>query len=77
MSKYALSRWFGAGSGHVIRFHNSDILLLYWNGKADGSARYIPHVRRYARNGIEHKSLAALLRAVVAEHEEVRDVVHA
>lgn len=68
MAKYALSKWFGRGSGHVTRYHNSDILLFRWNGKSDGSARYIEHVRRYSRNGVEHASLAALLRAVESEH---------
>lgn len=68
MAKYAMSKWFGTGSGHVIRFHNSDTLLFKWNGRADGSARYVEHVKRYVRNGVEHASLAALLRAVEAEH---------
>lgn len=68
MAKYAMSKYFGAGSGHVIRFHNSEILLFRWNGRENGSARYVPHVKRYARNGVEFASLAALLRAVVDEH---------
>lgn len=66
-SKYAMSKYFAKGAGHVIRLNGSDILLFNWNGRKDGAARYIPHVGRYSRNGIEHKSLAALLRAVEAE----------
>lgn len=68
MAKYALSKWFGRGSGHAIRFHNSETLLLQWNGRPDGAARYVPHVKRYTRNGAEFPSLAALLRSVEAEH---------
>jgi len=68
MSRYALSKYFANGSGHAIRLHNSELILLSWNGKADGCARAIPHVRRYVRNGVEHPSLAALLRAVEKEH---------
>jgi hypothetical protein len=67
-SKHALSKYFGQGYGHVTRYHNSDTLLFSWSGRADGTARYIPHVKRYARNGREFASLAALLRAVEAEH---------
>ncbi|WP_275945419.1 MULTISPECIES: hypothetical protein [unclassified Bradyrhizobium] len=37
-------------------------------GKPDGSARYAEHVNCYARNGAEYPSLAALLRAIEAEH---------
>lgn len=66
--KYALSKWFDRGAGRVIRFHNSDTLLFQHHGRPDGSARYVAHVKRYVRNGIEHKSLAALLRAVETEH---------
>lgn len=68
MSKLSLSKWFAKGSGHVSRYPKSDVLLFQWNGRPDGSARYIPHVRSYARNGNEFASLAALLRAVEAEH---------
>ena len=68
MTKYSLSKWFAQGSGHVVRYHNSETLLFQWNGKSDGAARYVPHVKRYARNGNEYASLAALLRAVTAEH---------
>ena len=68
MAHYAMSKYFDRGAGHVIRFHNSDNLLFSWHGRNDGAARYIPHVKRYARNGVEYKSLAALLRAVAAEH---------
>jgi hypothetical protein len=70
MAKYALSKYFGGGAGHVIRFHNSDTLLFTWHGRDDGAARYVAHVNRYTRNGTEYPSLAALLRAVVAEHQE-------
>lgn len=66
--KYAMSRYFAKGSGHAVRHHDSDLLLFDWNGKADGTARRIPHVKRYTRNGTEYPSLAALLRAVEAEH---------
>lgn len=68
MVKYALSKYFANGSGHVIRFKDSEALLFYWNGKDDGAARYVPHVKRYARNGVEYASLSALLRGVEAEH---------
>lgn len=68
MAKYAMSKWFAEGRGHVIRFHNSDTLLFQWHGKSDGAARYVEHVKRYTRNGSEHASLASLLRAVAAEH---------
>lgn len=70
MSKVALSKYFGRGPGHVLRQRNSAILLFSWNGKPDGSARYVEHVNRYARNGREYPSLAALLRAVEAEHAQ-------
>lgn len=68
MPKYAMSKYFAKGAGQVRRFHNSDALLFDWHGRADGAARYVEHVKRYARNGIEHPSLAALLRSVEAEH---------
>lgn len=68
MAKYQMSKYFADGSGHVIRVHDSETLLFKWNGKPDGHARYVPHVNRYSRNGQEHKSLAALLRSVAAEH---------
>ena len=68
MTKYAMSKWFARGAGHVIRFHNSDTLLFCWNGRPDGAARYVEHVKRYARNGAEHASLAALLRSIESEH---------
>lgn len=71
MAKYALSRYFARGAGHVIRFHNSDTLLFQWHGRADGHARYVEHVKRYTRNGQEHASLAALLRAIEAEHAKL------
>jgi hypothetical protein len=70
MAKYALSKYFAQGAGHVVRFHNSDVLLFSWHGRAIGSARFIEHVRRYMRQGIEYPSLAALLRAVEQERKE-------
>jgi hypothetical protein len=70
MAKYALSKYFGRGHGHVLRMHKSEVLLFSWNGRPDGSARYVEHVKRYTRNGNEYPSLAALLRAVEAEHQE-------
>jgi hypothetical protein len=66
--RHQLSKWFGKGSGHVVRYIGSDALLFQWHGKPDGSARYVEHVQRYTRNGVEYASLAALLRAVEAEH---------
>jgi hypothetical protein len=65
--KYAMSKYFARGSGHVVRFHDSDVLLFKWNGRDAGSARYVQHVKRYTRNGAEFASLAALLRAIEAE----------
>ncbi len=76
MSKYQLSKYFGNGSGHVVRYVDSEILLFYWNGREDGAARYVAHVKRYTRERREYKSLAALLRAVEAEHAE-SDRLHA
>ncbi len=70
MGRRALSKWFAKGSGHVVRYPGSETMLFKWNGKSDGSARYIAHVSRYARNGVEYPSLAALLRAVAAEHDQ-------
>lgn len=63
-------RCFAKGSGRYIRYKDSEILLFYWEGGAIGTARYIPHVKRYARNGKEYASLAALLRGVASEHKE-------
>jgi hypothetical protein len=68
--KYALSKYFGRGAGHVLRMKNSAILLFSWHGNPDGSARYVEHVNRYSRKGQEYPSLAALLRAVESEHQE-------
>ena len=69
MSHKQLSKWFARGSGHVIRYNNSDCLLFYWNGHNDGVARAdYPTAKRYARNGVEHASLAALLRSIESEH---------
>jgi hypothetical protein len=48
-------------------------MIVKWNGKDDGSARYTPHVRRYSRNGNEYASLAALLRGIESEHQKVED----
>lgn len=70
MARRALSKWFAKGSGHVARYPGSETMLFKWNGKSDGTARYIRHVNRYARNGVEYPSLAALLRAVEAEHAQ-------
>jgi hypothetical protein len=67
MAKYALSKSFARGAGRVIRFHDSDVLLFYWHGRSIGAARWVEHVRCYTRQGIEHPSLAALLRAVEQE----------
>lgn len=68
MKRHAMSKNFGNGAGHVLRQHNSAVLLLSWRGKPDGSARYVEHVNCYVREGVEYPSLAALLRAVEAEH---------
>ncbi|MDA9401731.1 hypothetical protein XH79_23825 [Bradyrhizobium sp. CCBAU 45389] len=65
-----MSKYFGRGAGHVLREHNSAVLLFSWRGKPDGSARYVERVNRYARNGVEYPSLAALLSAVEAEHAQ-------
>lgn len=67
MSHKQLSKWFARGAGHVIRYNNSDCLLFYWNGHDDGAAHAQP-AKRYTRNGVEHASLAALLRAIESEH---------
>ena len=72
MSKYDESRWFAKGQGRYIRYVGGETLLFYWNGEAIGTARYIPHVKRYARNGAEYASLAALLRGVASESREPR-----
>ncbi|MGY4622632.1 hypothetical protein [Bradyrhizobium sp. USDA 4486] len=68
MKHHAMTKSFGNGAGHVRRQHNSAVLLFSWRGKPDGSAHYVERVNRYARNGVEYPSLAALLRAVEAEH---------
>ncbi len=70
MQKYVMSKWFARGACHVARYRNSDVLLFSRHGKAFGSARYVEHVKRYVRNGVEYASLAALLRAVEAESNE-------
>ena len=70
MVSKAINKWFAKGSGKVSRYPGSDVLLFKWNGRPDGAARYIGHVKRYARNGNEYPSLAALLRAVEAEHQD-------
>jgi hypothetical protein len=70
MARRALSKWFAKGSGYVARYPGSETLLFKWNGRDAGTARYIRHVGRYSRNGQEYPSLAALLRAVEAEHQE-------
>ena len=68
MKRHAMSKSFCNGAGHVLRQYNSAVLLFSWRGKPDGSARYIVRVNRYACNDVEYPSLAALLRAVEAEH---------
>ena len=60
-------KWFANGAGCVTRYEGSDTLLFDHHGRPFGAARYVPHVKRYARNGTEHASFAALLRAVEAE----------
>jgi hypothetical protein len=70
MAKYALSKYFARGAGHVIRFHHSDVLLFQWHGKSDGTATHFtsPGQSSYLRNGTSFPSFAALLRAVAKEH---------
>ena len=75
--RLAISKYFDNGAGRVVRLHNSDLLLFYWHGRNDGHARYVEHVKRYVRNGVEHKSLAALLRSVEAEHKAKRENANA
>lgn len=70
MSLKSSNTYFARGAGCASRYAGSDTILFTWHGRADGSARYVEHVRRYARNRVEHKSFAALLRAVEAEHRE-------
>lgn len=65
--KFATARTF-AGVGYVARVEGAQTLVFTWRGEPDGTARYVPHVRRYVRNGVEHKSLRALMKAVAAEH---------
>ncbi len=67
-ARFQMSKWFGRGAGHARRYADSDVILFDWHGRSDGAARYVAHVKRYVRNGVEHKSLAALLRAVELEH---------
>ena len=38
MKRHAMSKYFGSGAGHVLRQHNSAVLLFSWRGKPDGSA---------------------------------------
>ena len=71
------SKWFANGAGCLISHSDSDTMLVNWNGKDDGFARYIPHVRRYSRNGNEYASLAALLRGIEAEWARRRAAVPA
>lgn len=61
---------FAKGAGILESCSDSDTLLVSWNGRDDGSARYIPHVRSYSRNGNEYASLAALLRGIESEHHD-------
>ena len=67
MSKYAMSKWFANGSGHVIMFHKSNFLLFQWNGRPDGTA-VKGNAKAYQRGDKVFSSLAALLRSVEAEH---------
>ena len=34
MKRHAMSKYFGNGAGHVLRQHNSAVLLFSWHGKA-------------------------------------------
>lgn len=70
MASRAINKWFAKGRGQVSSYPSIDALLFRWDGRPDGVARYIGHVKRYARNGKEYPSLSALLRAVEAEHRE-------
>lgn len=72
MARYSMSKWFARGSCRVVRYTGSDVLLFSENGRAFGSARYVEHVRRYVRNGVEYASLAALLRGVESEYAALR-----
>ena len=72
MKRHAMSKYFGNGAGHVLRQHNSAVLLFSWRGRPDGSARYVERVNRYTRDGVEYSSLAALLRAVEDEHAQTQ-----
>ncbi|WP_164719103.1 MULTISPECIES: hypothetical protein [Bradyrhizobium] len=51
-----MSKYFGSGAGHVLRQHNSAVLLFSWRGKPTDRPA--------------NPSLAALLRAVEAEHAQ-------
>jgi len=73
VQKYEMSKWFAQGACHVVRYRGSDVLLFSRHGKSFGTARHIPHVKRYVRNGVEYASLAALLRAVEAESNAERE----
>lgn len=73
-AKYARSIYFGNGAGHMIQMHGSDMLLFTWHGRHDGVAYEVRSDAAargcvYARNGHRYTSRAALLRAVVAEHD--------
>lgn len=68
MSARKSNRWFARGAGCVTRYAGAETLLFSWHGRPDGAARFVPHVNRYTRNGAEYNSLAALLRAIEAEH---------
>ncbi|QOZ68904.1 hypothetical protein SAMN05192541_15129 [Bradyrhizobium arachidis] len=72
MKRHAMSKYFGNGAGHVLRQHNSAVLLFSWRGRPAGTARYVERVNRYTRDGVEYSSLAALLRAVEDEHTQTQ-----
>jgi hypothetical protein len=69
------AKWFGNGSGHARRYKNSDFILIDWAGYFDGYV-FVVNVEKngktrtaYKRNGVVYPSMAAMFRAIVAEHE--------
>ena len=73
MASETKTKYFANGAGCAKRYKGSDVLLFWWHGRDDGTARYIPHVGMYARGALEFRSLAALLKHVAAEHKHVSD----
>jgi len=71
MARYALSKYFARGAGHVVRLHGAEVLLFDWHGRRDGHA-YIDKDDKgratYRRGGVVYPSFAALLRGVEQEH---------